>query len=135
MRTSGLSAGDKWRKYNVLFCFRFCFFYFNGGKENEGKGEKAQCSNEVKENTLKVVIDSGRWADRCLLTAAVVLELVFARLSIPGCASGKTGTAQHHVSAPSQLRDEIATVSHTVLITCKEMIFPRKAAQTINTLT
>ena len=98
------------------------------------KGERSTML-KPKENTLKVVIGSGRWTDCCLLTAAVVPELIFARLSIPGCAGGKTGPAQHHVSSPSQLRDEIATVSHTALITCKEMIFLRKAAQTINTLT
>lgn len=81
------------------------------------------------------VVGSGRWADSCLLTAAVVPELIFARLSIPVSAVGIMGPTQHHVSSPSQPRDRISTISHTALITCKEMILLRKAAQTINTFT
>lgn len=74
------------------------------------------------ESTLKVVVGSGRWADRSLLTVAVVLKLIFARLSIPVSAVGIMGPARHHVSSPSQPTDGISTISHTALITCKEMI-------------
>lgn len=88
-----------------------------------------------KSKNTPEVVGSGRWADGCLPTAAVAPELIFARLSIPVSAGGIMGPAQHHVSSPSQPRDGISTISHTALITCKEMILLRKAAQTINTFT
>ena len=73
------------------------------------------------ENPLKVV-GSGRWTDCYLLTAAAVPELIFARIRIPVSAVGIIGPTQHHVSSPTQAKDEISTISHTPLISCKEMI-------------
>lgn len=97
------------------------------------KGKENQNSTPAPE-----VVGSGRWAACCPLAAAaaaVVPELIFARLSIPGSAVGIMGPTQHHVNAPSQPRDRISTISHTALITGKEMILLSKAAQTINTFT
>lgn len=58
------------------------------------------------ENAPKVV-GSGRWADCCLLTAAVVPELIFARLSIPVSAGGIMGprSASREFSISAEGRD------------------------------
>ena len=67
------------------------------------------------ENTPKVV-GSGRWADSCLLTAAVVPELIFARLSIPMSAVGIMGptqaSRQFSISAEGQDFNHITHSSH-----------------------
>lgn len=122
---------SSWKQMEVIECLLF----LRKGKEEWIKGEINAVLKPRKrksENTPKMV-GSGRWADCCLLTAAVVPKLIFAKLSIPVSAIGIMGPTQHHVSSTSRPRDGISTISDTALITCKEMILLRKAAQTINT--
>lgn len=94
---------------------------------NEGR---EKCDAEAKEIRKHPKVT--RWQARHPM-AAVVLQLISARLSIPVSAVGIMGPTQHHVSSPSQARDMIPTISHTALITCKVMILPSKAAPTVNT--